>query len=60
MLYVMAEWISSQDAVMEVSLIIGMTVRLAMRMGLHRDPATFPITLFQVSFSDFCSQLTAH
>ena len=35
--YIQAEWMSSQDATIDLSVVIGMVVRLAMRMGIHRD-----------------------
>jgi hypothetical protein len=48
LLYIGSEWLSSQDAGIEISLILGMTVRLAMRMGIHRDSNAHPkITPFQ-------------
>jgi hypothetical protein len=36
-LYIGAEWLSSRDAGIEVSLVLGISIRLAMRMGVHRD-----------------------
>lgn len=48
LLYTGSEWLSSQDASIEISLVLGMTVRLAMRMGIHRDLNAHPkITPFQ-------------
>jgi hypothetical protein len=48
LLYAQSEWVTSQDAVVEISVIIGMIVRLAMRMGIHRDSRAHPdITPFQ-------------
>ena len=47
-LYAQAEWVTSQDATVEISVVIGMTIRLAMRMGIHRDSRSHPeITTFQ-------------
>lgn len=42
MLHSEAEWMESQDAIIEISLVLGMTIRLAMRMGLHRDSKSHP------------------
>ncbi|KAH8817161.1 fungal-specific transcription factor domain-containing protein [Xylogone sp. PMI_703] len=36
-MYVTSEWITSPDASLETSLVLGMAIRLAMRMGIHRD-----------------------
>lgn len=36
-LYVTAEWITNPNASMETYVILGIAVRLAMRMGIHRD-----------------------
>ena len=36
-LHVLAEWMSSQDSSIEVSLLLGIVIRMAMRMGMHRD-----------------------
>lgn len=36
-LHIYAEWMSSQDSSIEVSLLLGIVIRLAMRMGMHRD-----------------------
>lgn len=48
LLYVQAEWMGSQDATIDLSVIIGMIARLAMRMGIHRDSKAHPgITAFQ-------------
>ena len=47
-LYVQAEWVNSQDALIEISVVIGMIIRLAMRMGIHRDSKAHPtITPFR-------------
>ena len=47
-LYAQTEWVTSQDATIEISVVIGMTIRLAMRMGIHRDSRSHPeITAFQ-------------
>lgn len=35
--YIQAEWMCLQDATMDLSVVIGMVARLAMRMGIHRD-----------------------
>lgn len=42
MLYVEAEWMGTPDAGIEVSLVLGMVIRLAMRMGMHRDSRAHP------------------
>jgi hypothetical protein len=42
LLYIGAELLSVQDASIEISLVLGMTIRLAMRMGIHRDSSAFP------------------
>jgi hypothetical protein len=48
LLYIRAEWLSSQDAGIEISLVLGIVIRLAMRMGIHRDSSVhFDITPFQ-------------
>ncbi|TAQ84523.1 hypothetical protein B7494_g7157 [Chlorociboria aeruginascens] len=48
MLYIEAEWITSQDVEIELSLVLGITIRLAQRMGMHRDPKNHPgLTPFQ-------------
>jgi hypothetical protein len=48
LLYIGAEWLSSQDAGIEISLVLGMAIRLAMRMGIHRDSSVHSdITPFQ-------------
>lgn len=39
-LYIGAEWLGSQDSGIGISLVLGMTIRLAMRMGFHRDSMT--------------------
>jgi hypothetical protein len=36
-LHIYAEWMSSQDSSIDVSLLLGIVIRLAMRMGMHRD-----------------------
>ncbi|KKK24271.1 hypothetical protein ARAM_004402 [Aspergillus rambellii] len=41
-LYTMVEFYMSNDAQIGVSLLLGITVKLAMRMGYHRDPDQFP------------------
>ncbi|GAB7357265.1 hypothetical protein MBLNU459_g8238t1 [Dothideomycetes sp. NU459] len=47
-LYVQAEYSRSRDAESGVLLLVSMCVRLAMRMGYHRDPSPYPsVTPFQ-------------
>ncbi len=47
-LYLHSEWSQSKDAEMGIWVAVGMIVRLAMRMGYHRDPEPFPsISPFQ-------------
>lgn len=47
-LHSFAEWMSSQDSSVEVSLLIGIVIRLAMRMGMHRDSSAYhSVTPFQ-------------
>ncbi|TVY67470.1 Short chain dehydrogenase citE [Lachnellula suecica] len=46
-LYIEAEWHTAQDASIETSMILGLAIRLAMRMGLHRDPCHYDLTPFQ-------------
>ncbi|KAH2382423.1 hypothetical protein KXV98_001878 [Aspergillus fumigatus] len=41
-LYTMGEFLTSCDAQAGVSFMLGLTIRLAMRMGYHRDPRNFP------------------
>jgi hypothetical protein len=41
-LYTMGEFLRSCDAQAGVSFMLGLTIRLAMRMGYHRDPRNFP------------------
>lgn len=41
-LYALSEFYRSQDAQAGVSYLLGITIRLAMRMGYHRDPSHFP------------------
>ncbi|RHZ51488.1 putative C6 transcription factor [Aspergillus thermomutatus] len=41
-LYTMGEFFRSCDAQVGVSFMLGLTIRLAMRMGYHRDPRNFP------------------
>ncbi|RAL11369.1 putative C6 transcription factor [Aspergillus homomorphus CBS 101889] len=41
-LYTMAEFLRSDDAQVGVSFLLGITIRLAMRAGYHRDPKHFP------------------
>jgi hypothetical protein len=36
LLYISGDWQTSQDTAIDLGLILGMTVRLAMRMGLHK------------------------
>ena len=46
--YVQAEWMGSQDVTIDLSVVIGMVVRLAMRMGIHRDSKVHAgLTAFQ-------------
>ncbi|KAK2801390.1 hypothetical protein FQN50_007776 [Emmonsiellopsis sp. PD_5] len=42
LLYSSSEYMRCQDADFGLSLLIGMVVRLAMRMGYHRDPSHYP------------------
>lgn len=42
MLYVEAEWMISQDPSIEASMVLGLVIRLAMRMGIHRNSKAFP------------------
>jgi hypothetical protein len=47
-LHVFTEWMSSQDINIEISLLLGIAIRLAMRMGMHRDSRAYDgITSFQ-------------
>ncbi|PYH42674.1 putative C6 transcription factor [Aspergillus saccharolyticus JOP 1030-1] len=41
-LYTMCEFFQSDDAQVGVSFLLGITIRLAMRAGYHRDPRHFP------------------
>ncbi|KAJ5682036.1 uncharacterized protein N7477_001976 [Penicillium maclennaniae] len=41
-MYSLSEFYRNQDAQMGVSYLFGITIRLAMRMGYHRDPSHFP------------------
>jgi hypothetical protein len=41
-LYSMGEFYRSNDAQVSVSFLLGITIRLAMRTGYHRDPRHFP------------------
>ncbi|RFU27134.1 hypothetical protein B7463_g9207, partial [Scytalidium lignicola] len=36
-LYVTSEWMTTPDANLETSMVLGLAIRLAMRMGIHRD-----------------------
>ena len=40
-LHIYAEWMSSLDGSVDVSLLLGITIRLAMRMGMHRDSKVY-------------------
>lgn len=40
-LHIYAEWMSSQDSSTEVSLLLAIVIRLAMRMGMHRDSRAY-------------------
>lgn len=40
-LHVYAEWMTSQDSSIDVSLLLGIVIRLAMRMGMHRDSRAY-------------------
>ena len=40
-----AEWLSSQDVGIEISLVLGIAIRLAMRIGIHRDSSVHPDSL---------------
>jgi len=47
-LYVQGEYASRWDAEVGIWIIAGIVVRLAMRMGYHRDPSNYPgITPYQ-------------
>src|SRR6266516_577504 len=47
-LYLQAEYSRTKDAEVGVWILVGMIVRIAMRMGYHRDPKPYPsITAFQ-------------
>ena len=37
LLYLESEWLTSQDSSIEISLVLGLGVRLAMSMGIHRE-----------------------
>ncbi|CAG8878586.1 unnamed protein product [Penicillium salamii] len=41
--YSLAEFYRSQDAQIGVSYLLGITIRLTMRMGYHRDPSHYPM-----------------
>ncbi|RAH44068.1 putative C6 transcription factor [Aspergillus brunneoviolaceus CBS 621.78] len=41
-LYTMSEFLRSDDAQVGVSFLLGITIRLAIRAGYHRDPKHFP------------------
>lgn len=41
-MYSLSEFYRSQDAQMGVSFLFGIIIRLAMRMGYHRDPSHYP------------------
>lgn len=46
--YISGEWTTRYDAEVGIWVIVGMIVRLSMRMGYHRDPKNFHgITPFQ-------------
>lgn len=47
MLYIEAEWMKLQDANLELGLVLGMTIRLAMGMGMHRDSKRHHLSIFQ-------------
>ena len=48
LLHVHAEYARSRDAEVGILISTGIVVRLAMRMGLHRDPGPYPgIPVFQ-------------
>lgn len=42
MLYILAESMISQDPSLEASMVLSQVIRLAMRMGIHRDSKAFP------------------
>ncbi|KAJ5915809.1 hypothetical protein N7454_010950 [Penicillium verhagenii] len=42
LLYTISEFLRSQDAQIGVSYLLGITIRLALRMGYHRDPSHYP------------------
>lgn len=42
LLYSLGEFYRSQDALMSVHYLFGITIRLALRMGYHRDPSFYP------------------
>ncbi|KAI4147640.1 MAG: hypothetical protein LQ340_005466 [Diploschistes diacapsis] len=37
LLYLESEWLTSQDSKIEISLVLGLAIRLAMSMGIHRE-----------------------
>ncbi|KAJ5646414.1 hypothetical protein N7490_002786 [Penicillium lividum] len=41
-LYTLSEFLRSQDTQIGVSYLLGITIRLALRMGYHRDPSYYP------------------
>ncbi|KAJ5550779.1 hypothetical protein N7461_005477 [Penicillium sp. DV-2018c] len=43
LLYALTEFYRNQDAQIGVSYLFGMTIRLTMRMGYHRDPRHYPM-----------------
>ena len=47
MLYIEAEWITERDLSIETSILLGSAIRLAMRMGTHRNSRNYSLTPFQ-------------
>lgn len=58
MLYVQSEYYCKNDAEVGLWVVVGMLVRLAMRMGYHRDPSQFPgVTIFEGEMRRRCWSL---
>lgn len=47
MLYMDGEWMTSRDPNIEASMVLGLAIRLAMRMGIHRDSKAFSLSPFR-------------
>ena len=47
LLFVQAQCMTSLDMSPDLSLILGLIIRLATRMGYHRDPDMFPLSAFE-------------